>query len=1657
MFLRFLFYTILLSNILFSSSQIIKVSYDPDYAPFSYIISDKPQGLLIDIWKEWAKTNNYSIEFINGESWDNAITLAKENKVDFFLGTLPYEDWMKGSIPLYGTTTAIFTLKDNAMDFSSIGIIGEDYKEVLHEKFKNITITSFETYNELIDALLNKEVSAIYDDSIAINNYLIQNLLNHAVIQTKIFSSSAQINAISYKQSMIDIFNKGFKNIEFTKLQKIEKNWIHNIEYRYFVANKELDFSQEEKQWLEKTPILRIAIMDYWESDNNGNNIHTEVIRLLNKYGEINIVPIKYQSWKEGFGDASEGINVHGIMGLSYSKEREEKYFSYSTAYNFTPFYLITKKSDNTIKKINQISNKTIYIKSNSILKKMIKNKFPNAKIIEKETIEKLYQTYADSNDLDVLLTYYKKDKLIKKYNLQTVETLYDRYGEVAIGTHHKHKELASIIKKALKKIPSTELTKIREKTYKKTSKLQLTEKELKWIENNPVITVHNEKNWAPINFNKDGIPTGMSIDFMNLLAKKTNLEIKYVTGEWNNLYNQALNKKLDVMLNIAKSKEREKFFLFTSSYQNNAIAIYGKPSDHNIKSIESLNGKKVTIVDGFYHENMIRNQFPLIQVIPVKNAKEALKLVCENKADATIGSFIVYNHLIQETLCQNIEYKIPFTVEEDVGLHIAVRNDYPELHSILQKAMADVGSNELNQIRKKWISTIETKKTLELTAKEKLWIKNNPFINVAGETDWAPIDFVNENGKYTGLAKDYLDFITNQTGIQFNIHTGLTWNEIIKEFKNGSFDLLPALNLTEERKKFALFTKPYFALTKYYITKKDYPKIKNIKELYGKNVASIEGYDITSWLEKNHPEINIIKVNSILEAIRAIESEDAVTFINDDASTSHIMRQNFISNLIFNNIVKIKPPSPIHMAVQKEHIVLQSILNKVFSLMSQTEKEKIASKWIQSIDKNRKVLNLSKSEIQWLQTQPVIQFAVDPNWLPIEAIDTTKNNLYTGMMGDYLKKIQEISGLEFQLVPTTKWSESVALAKENKVDMLAAISKTPERENYLNFSNNTFNLTDGVIMNHSAKFISKLDELKGLKVGISAGTSLHKMIKEKYPMLNLVTIKGTENGINQLSKGEIDAYVGNLEVISYLIFKKNLLNLKVALKLDTSRKLYIALHKNYPKEALSIINKAIDSIDDEDLNLIKKRWIGLKVHNDIDYMLLIKIALGVLVVIAFFIYNNRKLHKMVNERTKEISKQKDELENLSKNLEKIVDQRTQQLHDERNYINSIMNSQENILVSTNGDKIHTANRAFFFFFQMQSLEEFFSTYGNCICDTFDNDDDSFIQKTVGDQSWINYIYNNNEKLNKVKITLNEKTHIFSVTADQFFHDNKKLDVAVFTDITKLEEIQKELKQIHKNTQDSIEYASLIQHALIPEQEPFSKYFDDFFTIWKPKDIVGGDIYLFEHLRNDNECLLMVIDCTGHGVPGAFVTMLVKAIERQLISKYINNEELEVSTAWILSYFNKSMKKLLKQEDSQSISNAGFDGGILYYNKLDGTIKYSGAETPLFYFDENSNLQMIKGDRHSIGYKKSDINYQFKEHTVKIQKGMRFYLTTDGYLDQNGGLKGFPFGKKQFQKILQENQLEPFNDQKEILLDSLQEYQKNNETNDDITVIGLKI
>ncbi|MEO1923155.1 MAG: transporter substrate-binding domain-containing protein, partial [Nautiliaceae bacterium] len=217
-----------------------------------------------------------------------------------------------------------------------------------------------------------------------------------------------------------------------------------------------INYSEKEKEFLKNHPVIYFSAMEYWPVDENGSSLHINYIKLLNKYGKLNIQPIFYKTWNEGFKAAKEG-KTYGIMALSYSKKREN-FFFYTPAYNYHPYYLITLKKSNIIS-LKDLKNKTVFIAKNSIIREKLKN--PPFNVIYSTTP---YKDLA-SEKIDAILTFYMPtNKYIK--NLKTTKVFIDKSGEEHIGINKQYPLLYYIILKAQKEIPYEEIEKIKEKYY---------------------------------------------------------------------------------------------------------------------------------------------------------------------------------------------------------------------------------------------------------------------------------------------------------------------------------------------------------------------------------------------------------------------------------------------------------------------------------------------------------------------------------------------------------------------------------------------------------------------------------------------------------------------------------------------------------------------------------------------------------------------------------------------------------------------------------------------------------------------------------------------------------------------------------------------------------------------------------------------------------------------------------------------------------------------------------------------------------------------------------------------------------------------------------------------------------------------------------------
>ncbi len=255
------------------------------------------------------------------------------------------------------------------------------------------------------------------------------------------------------------------------------------------------------------------------------------------------------------------------------------------------------------------------------------------------------------------------------------------------------------------------------------------------------------------------------------------------------------------------------------------------------------------------------------------------------------------------------------------------------------------------------------------------------------------------------------------------------------------------------------------------------------------------------------------------------------------------------------------------------------------------------------------------------------------------------------------------------------------------------------------------------------------------------------------------------------------------------------------------------------------------------------------------------------------------------------------------------------------------------------------------------------------------------------------------------------------------------------------------VEAVNKMIMESIQYAKIIQSSLLPNMEQVKTYLPNSFFLWMPRDVVGGDMLYAESVADG--FIVAVIDCTGHGVPGAFMTMIASTNLKRII-----REETCHNPAEILKRLNFSVKTSLQQDTEYAQSDDGLDAAICLVKPHEKRLIFAGAKLPLYYID-NDKLTVIKGDKQSLGYKKSDLNFTFTNHTIDVKEGLSCYLSTDGFLDQLGGPKRFPLGNKRFKKLLLETCHDTFDEQSEQLLQAFNEYKGDNERQDDVTVVGF--
>ncbi|OJJ23335.1 hypothetical protein BKI52_02960 [marine bacterium AO1-C] len=315
-------------------------------------------------------------------------------------------------------------------------------------------------------------------------------------------------------------------------------------------------------------------------------------------------------------------------------------------------------------------------------------------------------------------------------------------------------------------------------------------------------------------------------------------------------------------------------------------------------------------------------------------------------------------------------------------------------------------------------------------------------------------------------------------------------------------------------------------------------------------------------------------------------------------------------------------------------------------------------------------------------------------------------------------------------------------------------------------------------------------------------------------------------------------------------------------------------------------------------------------------------------------------------------------------------------------------------------------------------------------------------------------MFRGKQQQKKLNIILNQKSQALELKSKELGVLNKELRQSQDEIIAQRDFIEvqnQKLLDSKRHTDQSIRAARSIQRAILPFEDRLRNIFDDFFILYRPKDVVSGDFYWVNEI--DGKKLIAAVDCTGHGVPGAFMSMIGNTLLNNLIKfKHIYNP------AQVLEMLHEEIQLVLRQHTSND--HSGMDIGLCMIEDSQEAaqvkVTFAGAKRPLFYIaKEETNLRQLKGTKKSIGgHQREDIS--FVNQHVFLNKGSKLYLGSDGYTDQNNKVRR-KIGTESFVAFLEEIHHQPLYTQRDLLEQKLLEHMMDTEQRDDILLIGVQV
>lgn len=731
-----------------------------------------------------------------------------------------------------------------------------------------------------------------------------------------------------------------------------------------------IDLSAEEVAFIKAHPVIRVGNetnwppFDFYET-GKPKGLAIEHIELLAEQVGLQIEFVTGADWNELINQFKR--HEIDVLPAFYKNAQRSEFSLFTKPYYKGALGVFAHKQGVKINSINDLLNKRVGIQKGHGAIQIIKKRLPAIGLIEHTSPNDVVKALA-TQQLDAIIGsplvfgYFAQANQVSNIVLAqflNMNHLQQADTSLHIAVRKDYPELQQILNKAMQSLSSKEKVEIVEhwehlgienkNKGDKRVKLKLSEQEQQFIQQHPEVVIGSGKSFAPFIFqNSDGTVSGYEFEIAHLISQRTGLKFRFEFGAWKAIQEKAKQRQLDGLSTGTLTPERASYYLpSTKTITLTQLIIVKKGNPLQIKTLVDLSGKRVAMQrgNGLFPATLKRLAKD-IRVTEYDGMDEVLLAIATNEVDYTILDESIF--YLAKVLGLDYAIESAFFVEKPFDLGFLLRNDWPELQSIVNKGLQSISTNERLEIRKRWFLDINKQnssgQSLDFTKQELRYLAQKIGLKVCVDPFWAPYDYIGQRGKHQGMSVDYLQIFSKRLGVKTLFYPTASWEDSLRAIKERRCDFIPMAKRAVEQNAGLNMTESYFEVPYAVATAQDAIIVGELDKEMQSKVAVVRGYINKTELIEQYPLIKLIEVSSPLDGLLRVNNGEVFAYIG-----AKLVIKSALAN---NPELDIKIAGQLPLAFQlgiasrSDEPLLGNVLQKVAKSLTRKETSRINHKW---------------------------------------------------------------------------------------------------------------------------------------------------------------------------------------------------------------------------------------------------------------------------------------------------------------------------------------------------------------------------------------------------------------------------------------------------------------------------------------------------------------------------------------------------------------------------------------------------------------------------------------------------------------------------------------------------------------------------------------